>query len=264
MKKEIYPKLTVVGAGPGDPELITLKAINALSEADVILYDALVNKELLKYASLDTLKIYVGKRKNRHEYTQEQINNLIVDLAFTHGRVVRLKGGDPFVFGRGSEEILHADAFNIETAVVPGISSSIGVPGASGIPVTHRGVSESFWVITATKQDGEISSDIYDAAKSKATVVILMGLSKLKQITEAFSSHGKGATPIAVIQNGTLATENTAIGTIDTIVKEVEDQNIKSPAIIVIGDVVKFHRYYDLLAFEQGSIAERKERLLSL
>jgi uroporphyrin-III C-methyltransferase len=252
MKKEkIYPKLTVVGAGPGDPELITLKAINALSEADVILYDALVNKELLKYAPLDTLKIYVGKRKNKHEYTQEQINNLIVDLAFTHGRVVRLKGGDPFVFGRGSEEIAHADAFNIETAVVPGISSSIGVAGASGIPVTHRGIAESFWVVTATKQDGTLSSDIYDAAKSKATVVILMGLSKLEEIAEAFKQEGKNDIPVAVIQNGTLATENVALGTIDTIVQEVKEQTIKSPAVIIIGDVVKFHRYYDLLAFEQ-------------
>ncbi|MCA6435024.1 MAG: uroporphyrinogen-III C-methyltransferase [Bacteroidetes bacterium] len=245
MKKEIYPKLTVVGAGPGDPELITVKAINALSEADVILYDALVNKELLKYAPIDALKIYVGKRKNKHEYTQEQINNLIVDLAFTHGRVVRLKGGDPFVFGRGSEEIQFADAFNIETAIVPGISSSIGVPGASGIPVTHRGISESFWVITATKQNGELSQDIYDAAKTNATLVILMGLNKLQQITSIFSNAGKVNTPVAVIQNGTLATENVAIGTIDTIVNEVKEQNIKSPAIIVIGDVVKFHKYYE-------------------
>jgi len=248
MKKEIYPKLTVVGAGPGDPELITVKAINALSEADVILYDALVNKELLKYAPLHTLKVYVGKRSNQHEYTQEQINNMIVDFAFTHGRVVRLKGGDPFVFGRGSEEIQHADAFNIETAIVPGISSSIGVPGAGGIPVTHRGISESFWVITATKQNGELSNDIYDAAKSKATVVILMGLGKLKQIADVFIAQGKSETPIAVIQNGTLATENVALGNINTIVNEVNEQQIKSPAIIVIGDVVKFHKYYDSLS----------------
>lgn len=254
MKKEIYPKLTVVGAGPGDPELITIKAINALSEADVVLYDALVNKELLKYAPIDSLKIYVGKRKNKHEYTQEQINNLIVDLAFTHGRVVRLKGGDPFVFGRGNEEIIHADAFNIETAIVPGISSSIGVPGASGIPVTHRGVSESFWVITATKQNGELSTDIYEAAKTNATVVVLMGLNKLKQIAGVFSDAGKNTTPVAVIQNGTLATENVAIGTVGNIVEEVHAQEIKSPAVIVIGDVVKFHRYYDLLSNEQKFI----------
>ena len=247
-KETIYPKLTVVGAGPGDAELITLKAINALSEADVILYDALVNKELLKYAPIDALKIYVGKRNNRHEYTQEQINNLIVDFAFTHGRVVRLKGGDPFVFGRGSEEIQHAEAFNIETAVVPGISSSIGVPGLSGIPVTHRGISESFWVITGTTQNGNISKDIEIAAKSNATVVILMGLSKLKEITEIYKNEGKGETLIGIIQNGTLATENIALGTIDTIIDEVAEQNIKSPAVIVIGEVVKFHKYYSSLA----------------
>lgn len=254
MKKEIYPKLTVVGAGPGDPELLTVKAINALSEADVVLYDALVNKEILKYAPIDALKIYVGKRSSKHTYTQEQINNLIVDFAFTHGRVVRLKGGDPFVFGRGSEEIQHAEAFNIETAIVPGISSSIGVPGASGIPVTHRGLSESFWVITATTQSGELSNDIYDAAKSNATVVVLMGLNKLQEIAEVFKSAGKLATPVAVIQNGTLPTENVAIGTIDTIAEEVKELGIKSPAIIVIGEVVKLHKYYDLLVNEQNYV----------
>jgi len=242
--KIIYPKLTVVGAGPGDPELITVKAINALSEADVILYDALVNKELLKYAPLDALKIYVGKRKNRHEYTQEQINNLIVDFAFTHGRVVRLKGGDPFVFGRGSEEIQHAGAFNIETAIVPGISSSTGVPGSGGIPVTHRGISESFWVITGTTQNGKLAKDIARAATTNATVVILMGLSKLKEIVGIYQKENKGETLIGIIQNGTLATENVALGTINTIVNEVKEQNIKSPAVIVIGEVVKFHKYY--------------------
>lgn len=246
-KTTIYPKLTVVGAGPGDAELITIKAINALSEADVILYDALVNKELLKYAPVDALKLYVGKRKNNHEYTQEQINNLIVDLAFTHGRVVRLKGGDPFVFGRGSEEILHAEAFNIETEIVPGISSSIGVPGLSGIPVTHRGISESFWVITGTTQKGQLSEDVAKAAKTNATIIILMGLSKLKEIVEIYKNEGKSETLVAIIQNGTLASENIALGTINTIVEEAEDQNIKSPAVIVIGEVVKFHKYYPLL-----------------
>ncbi len=247
MKKEIYPKLTIVGAGPGDLELLTLKAVNALGEADVVLYDALVNKEILKHVPIDALKIYVGKRKNKHVYSQEQINDLIVQYAFTHGRVVRLKGGDPFVFGRGSEEIQHAEAFNIETEVVPGISSSIGVPALSGIPVTHRGISESFWVITATTRSGLLSKDIEAAAKSNATVIILMGLSKLKEISETFKAAGKYNTPIAVIQNGTLPTENVALGTIDNIVDEVNEQNIKSPAVIVIGDVVKFHKYYPSL-----------------
>jgi uroporphyrin-III C-methyltransferase len=247
MKKQIYPKLTVVGAGPGDPELLTLKAINALGEADVVLYDALVNPEILKHVPLEAVKIYVGKRKSKHEYSQEQINNLIVDYAFTKGRVVRLKGGDPFVFGRGSEEIEYAQAFNIETDIVPGISSSIAVAGLSGIPVTHRGIAESFWVITATTQHGELSADILDAAKSNATVVVLMGLSKLKQITELYKLQNKSNTKIAIIQNGSLPTENVALGTIETIVNEVKEQNIQSPAIIVIGEVVKFHKYYELL-----------------
>jgi uroporphyrin-III C-methyltransferase len=241
MEQEKYPKLTLVGAGPGDVDLITVKAIKALGEADVILYDALVNPEILKYAPIDSLKIYVGKRNKKHTLTQDQINSLIVDLSFTHGHVVRLKGGDPFVFGRGQEEIKYAQTFNIETAVVPGISSSIAVPALSGIPVTHRGVSESFWVITGTTSSGEISKDIELAAKTNATVVILMGLSKLQEITELYKREGKEDLAIALIQNGSLPTENSALGTIDTIVDIAKEENIKAPAIIVIGDVVKEH-----------------------
>lgn len=248
MEKEIYPKLTVVGAGPGDPELITVKAINALSEADVILYDALVNPELLKYAPVEAKKIFVGKRKNRHEFSQEEINELIVENALNYGRVVRLKGGDPFVFGRGSEELAYAEAFNIDTEIVPGISSSIGVPGHNGIPVTHRGISESFWVITGTTQSGSISPDIYSAAKSNATIVVLMGLSKINTIVKAFIHEGKENLPVAVIQNGTLNSEKIALGTISTIEEEIKEQYIKAPAIIIIGEVVKLHKYYPVLA----------------
>lgn len=246
MKKEIYPKLTLIGAGPGDESLITVKGANALSAADVVLYDALVNKEILKYAPIDALKIFVGKRRNNHEYTQEQINSLIVDLAFTHGNVVRLKGGDPHVFGRGNEELKHAELFNIETEFIPGISSSIGVPGLAGIPVTQRGVSESFWVITGTTTEGKVSKDVYTAAKTDATVVILMGVHKLKEIAEIFREAGKEDTAVAVIQNGSLPSENYALATIDTIVNVVEDQKISSPAVIVIGDVVKQHNDFPL------------------
>lgn len=235
------PKLTLVGAGPGDVDLITVKGVEAISSADVILYDALVNTELLKYAPIDALKIYVGKRNNNHTYTQDQINSLIVDFAFTHGHVVRLKGGDPFVFGRGYEELSYAELFNIETSVVPGLSSSIAVPELQGIPVTNRGTSESFWVITGTTSKGELSNDIKLAAQSTATVVILMGLNKLKEITEVFKSYGKADTAIAIIQNGSLPTENLALGTIDTIVDIARDERIASPAVIVIGDVVKLH-----------------------
>src|SRR5688572_8286295 len=190
-KRNIQPKLTLVGAGPGDLDLITVKGIQAISNADVILYDALVNKELLHYAVPSALKIYVGKRNKQHAYTQEQINSLIVDLAFTHGHVVRLKGGDPFVFGRGYEELAHAQLFNIETAVIPGISSSIAVPELQGIPVTNRGTSESFWVITGTKSNGELSGDIQLAARSTATAVILMGLNKINRIAEIYRNEGR-------------------------------------------------------------------------
>src|SRR6476661_2834377 len=170
MKTKTYPKLTLVGAGPGDAELITVKGIKALSQADVVLYDALVNPDILEYAPQNAVKLYVGKRSKNHTYTQEQINTLIVELAHKHGHVVRLKGGDSFVFGRGLEEIKYAELFEIETSVVPGISSSIGVPALSGIPVTHRGASESFWVITGTTSKGELSKDVRVAAHTNATV----------------------------------------------------------------------------------------------
>ncbi len=244
MSQIINPKLTLVGAGPGDVELITLKGLKALKTADVVLYDALVNKELLDLAPEKALKVYVGKRNHQHAYSQEQINSLIIDLAFTHGHVVRLKGGDSFVFGRGQEEIDYAYAFNIETEVVPGISSSIGVPALNGIPVTHRGVSESFWVITGTTRENKLSKDVLNAAKTNTTVVILMGLSKLQEITEVFKKENKGNTAIALIQNGSLPDQKIALGTIDTIVNVAQKENIKAPAVIVIGEVVKQHRAF--------------------
>ena len=241
LRNKIIPRLTLVGAGPGDPELITVKGLNAISTADVILYDALVNPELLKYAPADSLKIYVGKRNSNHSYTQEQINLLLVDFAFSHGHVVRLKGGDPFVFGRGHEELTYAESFNIPTTIIPGLSSSIAVPELQGIPVTNRGTSESFWVITGTTSKGQLSEDIKLAAQSTATVVILMGLNKLKEITEVFKSFGKSDAAVAIIQNGSLPTEKTVLGTIDTIVDIIRDDKVAAPAVIIVGDVVKLH-----------------------
>ncbi len=237
----INPKITLVGAGPGDTELITVKGLNALKTADVVLYDALVNKDLLAYAPTKALKIYVGKRNHQHAYSQEQINTLIVDMAYTHGHVVRLKGGDSFVFGRGQEELNYANVFNIETSVVPGISSSISVPALAGIPVTHRGVSESFWVITGTTKENQLSQDVLLAAKTNATVIILMGLGKLKEIVELFSQEGKKETAIALIQDGSLPSQKVALGTIESIIKIAEEKEIKAPAVIVIGEVVEQH-----------------------
>ena len=183
------PKLTVVGAGPGDVDLITVKAIKVLKSADVVLYDALVNEELLNYINPEAEQIFVGKRRGCYKYQQEQINELIVARANSNGHVVRLKGGDPFIFGRGAEEMEYAANFGVEVAMVPGISSSMAVAANQNIPVTKRGSSESFWVITGTTKEHKISEDIKLAAKSNATVVVLMGMSKLPQIVKLFQNE---------------------------------------------------------------------------
>ena len=234
----VDPKLSLVGAGPGDPELITLKAINAIKSANVILYDALVNDVLLSYASPLAELIFVGKRKGCYSYHQDQINELIVNRALSKGHVVRLKGGDPFVFGRGAEEIEYVTPFNIPAVVIPGISSSVAVPAFQGISITKRNASESFWVITGTTKKHELSKDIELSAKSTATVVILMGMSKLSEIVTVFKNEGKQNTAIAIIQNGTRADEKVGIGIINTIEAIVAEKQLSSPAIIVIGEVV--------------------------
>ncbi|WP_428228464.1 uroporphyrinogen-III C-methyltransferase [Flavobacterium sp.] len=232
------PKLTVVGAGPGDLDLITLKAIKALEKADVVLYDALVNEELLQYVTNAEI-VFVGKRLGCHAYTQDQINELIVSMANRFGHVVRLKGGDPFIFGRGSEEIEYAEQFGLETEIVPGISSALGVPASVGISLTQRQISDSFWVITGTTSNHELSKDVYLASKSNATVVILMGMHKLDQIISIYKENRTDDLPVAIIQNGTKNTEQKVVGTISTIEKLVAEHKISSPAIIVIGEVVK-------------------------
>jgi len=235
------PQITLVGAGPGDAELITLKAIKALKTADVVLYDALVNEELLEYAPQNSVKVYVGKRSGDHTYSQDTVNKLMVDYALNYGHVVRLKGGDPFVFGRGFEELEYAALHNIPAGVIPGISSSIGVPELQHIPVTHRGLSESFWVVTGTTADGKISNDLYEAARTKATVVVLMGIHKLEEIAGIFKNEGKNKLPVAVIQSGSTSSEKVAIGVVDTIVEIVKENKITSPALLIFGEVVSLH-----------------------
>lgn len=231
------PKITLVGAGPGDPDLITIKGMKALKSADVVLYDALANEDLLSYTSEDCLKIFVGKRANKHAFTQLEINELCVKYALQNGHVVRLKGGDPFVFGRGHEELMYAREKGIETVIVPGISSAIAVPASVGIPVTRRGLSDSFWVLTGTTSDGDISQDLRFAVKTDATIVVLMGMNNLHNIVTCYKEAQKHTLPVAIIQNGTLPSEKSVFGTIETIEAAVEKHNIKAPAIIVIGKV---------------------------
>ena len=231
--------LYLIGAGPGDPELITLKAVNTLKKAQVVLYDALVNPELLNYCSAECELVYVGKKPGIHQYQQIYINDMIVDNGKRYEHVVRLKGGDSFVFGRGHEELEHARAHGMNVEIVPGITSAISVPAMSEIPVTKRGVNESFWVITGTTSSLEMSGDIALAAKSSATVVILMGMRHLSKIVELFSEARGENEAIAVIQNGSKENERSAICELHEIENQVEEQGLGSPAIIVIGEVAR-------------------------
>ncbi len=248
------PRLTLIGAGPGDPDLITYKAVKALQTANIVLYDALVHPDLLQHAPASAELVYVGKRpwqqgRGGCEFAQGDINHLIVQYAHSHGHVVRLKGGDPFVFGRGFEEMVFAQDCGVETAVIPGLSSSYAVPALAGIPLTCRGVSESFWVLTGTTKDHQLSSDIPTAVRSSATLVILMGMKHLPEIAGLLRKAGRASEPVAVIQNGSRPDEQIALATADQIVRTVADRKLSNPAIIVIGAVVALHP--DWMAYDQ-------------
>lgn len=238
MKLNKKRKLSLVGAGPGNPKLISIAGVEALMSADVVLYDALVSTDLLKYAPTAE-KIFVGKRKSKHYKTQDEIHQLIVEKANSRGHVVRLKGGDPFVFGRGAEELEVAKLFGIPHEIIPGISSATSVPSAAGISLTKRGVAQSFWVLTGTTSQGKLSKDIKLAAQSSATLVILMGVSKLDQIVREFNLIGKTDSPVAIIQEGYTKNEKWVAGHIYNIKERVTEKGVSNPAIIVIGEAVR-------------------------
>ncbi|WP_343632526.1 uroporphyrinogen-III C-methyltransferase [Fluviicola sp.] len=239
MNSKLIPQISLVGAGPGDIELISVKGLNRLKKANVVLYDALVNEELLTYAPT-AKKIFVGKRLGFKAYEQEQINQLLVESANEYGHVVRLKGGDSFVFGRGMEEVLFAQKHQISTEVIPGISSSIAVPALANIPVTHRGVSNSFLVLSATLADGSLNPELEKAASLNATIVILMGVSQLEKIAGLFTKHSRADLPAAVICNGSLPEEEIIVGTVATISEQYRRSEVKGPGVIVIGEAVSF------------------------
>lgn len=235
------PKVSLLGAGPGSEDLITVRGLRTLKAADVILFDALVSDDLLSQVDAAIPKIYVGKRCSQHSFKQDDINILIVENAFKYGHVVRLKGGDPFVFGRAHEEIEYVESFGIPVSVVPGISSALSVPASQGIPMTRRGVSSSFWVMTATKRDGSFSEDLEFASRSSATMVILMGIRKLTAIVKEVNKYRRSEMPIAIIQNGTMKNECCTISTLHGIDEVSASIDISKPGIIVIGDVVAAH-----------------------
>ena len=253
----IKPSLTLVGAGPGDPELLTIKAIKAIRSANVVLYDALVSDDILALIPQGIPAWSVGKRAGVHSHLQEDINSIIVNLAHKHGHVVRLKGGDPFVFGRGYEEMHYAAQHGLSVAVVPGISSALAVPASANVPLTARGISESFYVITGTTRSGEISKDIGLAAQSTATVVILMGLSHIDLIMEQFAKHGKSNIPVTVIENGTLPSMRSVTGTVSNIGKLIIEKAIAAPAVIVVGSVVD-------CAAEIASLTNREQSISNI
>jgi uroporphyrin-III C-methyltransferase len=235
-------KVYLVGAGPGDPKLITVYGLECIQKADVIVYDRLISKDLLKHAKKDAELIYCGKLPGKHELIQEQIHETIVEKALEDKVVVRLKGGDPFVFGRGAEEAEVLKNQGIPYEVVPGITSGIAAPAYAGIPVTHRDYASSFAIVTghgrADKQTDTINWEAL--AQGIDTIAFYMGIKNLPYICQNLIEHGKnGKTPVSVIQWGTTASQVTITGTLETIVEDVEKNNITHPAIVLVGQVVE-------------------------
>jgi uroporphyrin-III C-methyltransferase len=247
-------KVYLVGAGPGDPDLITVKGLRCLQRADVILYDRLVNPELLKHAKKGAKLVYCGKLPNYHTMKQETINHFLVKYAKKGLQVVRLKGGDPFVFGRGGEEAEECRKNDVQFEVVPGITSGIAASAYAGIPVTHRTLSKSFAFITG-HQAGDVAAEHQwsQLAKAVDTICVYMGVSHLSTIVKQLIEFGKSPkTPIALIHWGTLSDQKTVVGTLETIEEKVRESEISNPSMIVIGEVVRLH---DQLNWFQEEIA---------
>jgi uroporphyrin-III C-methyltransferase len=240
-----YGKVYLVGAGPGDPQLLTIKAVKALKEADVVIYDRLgVSAEVLCLAPDTAERIFVGKRTGLHEVPQDKITELIIEKAKQGGNIVRLKGGDPFIFGRGGEEAEALVAEGIEFEIIPGISSSVAAPMYAGIPLTHRDYGASVAIITGHRAgDAEKPVDWVKIAGAVDTMVILMGVESLEGIVEKLLKGGiSPEKPVAMVESGTLPQQRTLIATLGTVVKEAVEKQIKPPSVIVIGEVAALGR----------------------
>ena len=232
-------KVYLTGAGPGDIELLTVKALRVVREADVIIYDRLANPDILAEAKDGCEFVYVGKEDSHHTLPQEEINEVIYQAALKYACVVRLKGGDPFVFGRGGEEGIYLYERGIKFEFIPGVTSAIAVPEYAGIPVTHRGITVSFRVVTGHESTNKSHSQIpWENYKTDDTIVFLMGLHRLKVITGKLMEIGKPPSyPIAVISRGTRPDEKTVVGTLEDIYEKAKD--LPTPALIVVGEVVR-------------------------
>ncbi len=243
-------KVYLTGAGPGDIDLLTVKALRVIREADVIIYDRLANPDLLKEAKDGCEFIYVGKEDSHHTLPQEEINEVIFQVSQKYETVVRLKGGDPFVFGRGGEEGLYLRERGVDFAFIPGITSAIAVPEYAGIPVTHRGITVSFRVVTGHESTKEHSQIPWENYRTDDTIVFLMGLHRLEIIAQKLMEIGKPADfPVAVISRGTRPDQQTVVGTLQDIYDKAKD--LPTPALIVVGEVVQLRD--QLRWFEHGS-----------
>jgi len=244
-------KVWLVGAGPGDPGLMTVAGVAALAEAEVVVYDRLVSAKLLELAPSSAERIFVGKEAGAHALGQEEINALLVEKARQGKRVVRLKGGDPYVFGRGGEEAEALAAAGVPFEVVPGVTSAVAVPAYAGIPITHRGLASSFAVITGHEDPskGETAIDWSKLATGVDTLVFLMGAATLPQIVEKLVEHGRPpTTPVAVIRWGTTPAQEVVTGTLADIVRRVKEARLEPPAVTVVGEVVRLRetlRWFD-------------------
>ncbi|MDT5122217.1 MAG: uroporphyrinogen methyltransferase / synthase [Acidobacteriota bacterium] len=250
----------LVGAGPGDPGLITVKARDLLASCDVIIYDNLVNPELLRHAPASAERIYVGKVGGGRQTSQERINYLLVEHASAGKRVVRLKGGDPFLFGRGGEEAEALRASGLSFEVVPGISSALAVPAYAGIPLTHRGLSSSVAVVTGARAgDGAYLSGALARGASADTIVVLMGAAHLHEIASELMAAGRSSeTPAAVIRWGTYEGQQTITGTLDTIAGEAERAGMRAPSVIIVGEVVRLRERLKWFESDLSSIVDEE------
>lgn len=251
-----YGKVYLVGAGPGDPELLTLKAFKLLQKADVVLYDSLISNDILEMIGSQAKLVHVGKRANCHLASQDQINQQLIEHAQQGLMVVRLKGGDPFIFGRGGEELQVLVANQISYEVVPGITAASGCASYAGIPLTHRDYAQSVRLITAHQKQQE-TIDWNSLAAEKQTLVFYMGLLRNKVISDSLIKHGLSAkTPVAIIENGTRENQRVFVGRIDQLSELVEEHNVLMPSLILVGEVVALSKQLSWFGTKQnGNIA---------
>ncbi|WP_010200934.1 MULTISPECIES: uroporphyrinogen-III C-methyltransferase [unclassified Psychrobacter] len=250
----------LVGAGSGDPELLTLKALRVMQRADIVLYDSLVSEDILDMCALTAEKIFVGKRRANHALPQEGINELLVKHALAGKTVVRLKGGDPFIFGRGGEELQEVVRHGIRFESIPGITAASAAASRAGIPLTHRDHAQAVKFVTACKKSGAANNDYDEHLDSKQTVVFYMGLHRLGELTEGLIAAGRDSeTPFAVISHASLPTQQLLIGTLGSIANQQAIAKLPTPALLIMGDVVTlYHEFadYNLGAVGKGAFVD--------